>query len=144
MITVKIINIDNPLYEQEIELRNKILRRPIGMPDNSWDMQNEKAWHFVALNKDKLIGCVLLLPNKEEKDKVRLIQMAVDNDYQGTGIGKLLINELLHFCKEKKIQEVTCHARDNAVIFYQKMGFEVYDEPFYEVGILHKHMRKYI
>lgn len=69
------------------------------------------------------------------------MQMAVDNDLQKTGIGKLLIRELLNFCRENNIQELTCHSRKHANGFYQKMGFEIYGEPFEEVGISHNHMR---
>ncbi|WP_232226215.1 GNAT family N-acetyltransferase [Flavobacterium sp. ACAM 123] len=51
------------------------------------------------------------------------------------------MNELLSFCKVNGIKEVVCHARNNAVSFYLKLGFEIYDDPFTEVDIRHEHMR---
>jgi hypothetical protein len=44
------------------ELRNKILLRPIGIPDHAWEMHDKKSWHFVAVENDVVIGCVVLVP----------------------------------------------------------------------------------
>ena len=140
-ITIERITIDNPLYQAERELRNKILLRPIGIPDYSWEMYDRKSWHFVALNRDRLIGCVVLVPLDETNHKAQLIQMAVDKSMQGKGIGSKIVRELLTFAKAQGLTEVTCHARQEAVPFYRKFQFEVYDEPFKEVGLIHRHMK---
>ncbi|MDJ0591510.1 MAG: GNAT family N-acetyltransferase [Pleurocapsa sp. MO_226.B13] len=140
-ITIKRITIDNPLYQAERELRNQILLRPIGIPNYSWEMYDRKSWHFVALNRDRLMGCVVLVPLDEINQKAQLIQMAVDESMQGRGIGTLLVQELLKFAKAQGLTEVTCHARQEAVAFYRKFQFEVYDKPFEEVGLMHRHMK---
>lgn len=141
MLEIKQITILDPLYQLERELRNTILLRPIGIPDNAWEMNDDKAWHFVAIENDNLLGCVILVPIDSKKEKVQLMQMAVDTNLQGKGIGKLLVIELLKFCKREGIKEVTCHSREYANEFYRKLGFEIYDEPFEEAGIRHNHMR---
>lgn len=69
------------------------------------------------------------------------MQMAVETHQQGKGIGKLLIYELIAFAKATSIQEIVCHARENAVSFYLGLGFEIYDDPFMEVGMQHYHMK---
>ena len=140
-ISIKNININNPLYQKERELRNQVLLRPFGIPDNAWEMHDKKSWHFIALEKNILIGCVLLLRSEEHSKKARLLQMAV-NDNNQMGIGKKLFIELIAFSKQNDIQEITCHARDNAIRFYEKLGFKSYDQPFKEVGIKHRKMRK--
>ncbi|SDX50767.1 GNAT family N-acetyltransferase [Flavobacterium degerlachei] len=141
MISIQLIDSKNDLYQLERELRNKILLRPIGIPDHAWEMHDEKSWHFVAVENDDVIGCVVLAPLDQEQTKTQLMQMAVETNQQGKGIGKLLVNELLAFSKSKGIKEVVCHSRDNAVPFYLNLGFEIYDAPFVEVGIKHYHMR---
>jgi predicted GNAT family N-acyltransferase len=141
MLEIKQITILDPLYQLERELRNKILLRPIGLPDNAWEMNDDKAWHFVATENENLLGCVILVPIDEKKEKAQLMQMAVDTNLQGKGIGKLLVIELLELCKQQGIKEVTCHSRASANDFYKKLGFEIYGEPFDEVGITHNHMR---
>jgi predicted GNAT family N-acyltransferase len=141
MISIQLIDTKSPLYQMERELRNKILLRPIGIPDHAWEMHDEKSWHFVAIDNDITIGCVVLVPLNSEQTKAQLMQMAVETNLQGKGIGQLLVNELLSFCKSKGIEKVVCHSRENAVPFYLNLGFEIYDAPFVEVGIKHSHMR---
>ena len=144
MISVQRIKINNPLYEEERELRNKILLRPIGVPDNAWEMHDEKSWHFVAIDDNKVIGCVVLVPLDDKNNMVQLIQMAVEDSYQRKGIGKKMVLELVEFSKSTGIKQIVCHAREDAVQFYLNMDFEIYDEAFEEVGILHRHMRIYL
>lgn len=142
MVTIRMITTSERLYALEQELRNKILLRPIGIPDHAWEMHDEKSWHFVALENENVIGCVVLVPLDGGKTKTQLMQMAVETDQQGKGIGKLLVNRLLAFSQSVGIREITCHARENAVPFYVSLGFEIYGSPFDEVGIQHYHMRK--
>ncbi|QKX04194.1 MarR family transcriptional regulator [Aquimarina sp. TRL1] len=139
--TVAIIDIHHPLYESERNLRNKVLLRPIGLPDHAWEKKDAISWHFVAVKADKVIGCFVLVPLNTQKNKTQLIQMAVDTAYQGKGIGKLLIDTLKQFCRENQIEEVCCHARETAIDFYKKSGFSIYGTPFEEVGLKHRHMR---
>jgi predicted GNAT family N-acyltransferase len=141
MISIQLIDTKNALYQLERELRNKILLRPIGIPDHAWEMHDEKSWHFVVVKNDIVIGCVLLVPLDQAQKKTQLMQMAVETNQQRKGIGQLLVNELLSFCKSKGISEVVCHSRENAVPFYLNLGFELFDAPFMEVGIQHSHMR---
>lgn len=144
MIAIKLINTKDVLYQEERQLRNRVLLRPIGLPDHAWEMKDESSWHFVAVEESRVIGCVVLFPIDGKEQTAQLMQMAVESELQGKGIGKLLVNELLKFCKNKGIKEVVCHSRENAVKFYLQMGFEVYDEPFVEVGIPHSHMRLFL
>lgn len=140
-IVIRLIGTKDVLYEQERQLRNIILLRPIGLADNAWEMHDEESWHFVALENEGVIGCVVLFPLDREGRQAQLMQMAVETNQQGKGIGKLLVNELLSFSKSKGIKEVVCHARSTVVQFYLNLGFEIYDEAFMEVGIQHYHMR---
>lgn len=144
MLSIRLINTKDPLYESERQLRNRILLRPIGQPDHAWEMHDKKSWHFIAVDEGNVIGCVVLVPLDKKGYKTQLMQMAVESNQQGKGIGKLLVSELLKFCKTKDIKEVTCHARETAVKFYLHQGFEIYDAPFTEVGIQHYHMRLYL
>ena len=141
MISIQLIDTKNALYQMERELRNKILLRPIGVPDYAWEMHDEKSWHFVAVENEVVFGCVVLVPLDPGQKKAQLMQMAVETDQQGNGIGTLLVNELLAFCRSAGIKELVCHSRENAVPFYLNLGFEIYDKPFMEVGISHSHMR---
>src|ERR1051325_10394063 len=141
MISIHRISTKDNLYRQERDLRNRVLLRPIGLPDHAWEMNDEWSWHFVAVENNNVVGCVVLFPVDKEGHTAQLMQMAVESNLQGKGIGKLLVDHLLGFCRTKGIKEVVCHSRNNAVQFYSKLGFEIYGEPFTEVGIPHEHMR---
>lgn len=141
MIEIQQITTEDALYHKERELRNAVLLRPIGMPNGAWEMHDNQSWHFVAIENSEVIGCVLLKPISENPCTAQLLQMAVSSSAQGKGIGKMLIKALLDFCSHNNITEVTCHARESAANFYKSIGFEIYDDPFQEVGMTHYHMR---
>ncbi|MEL4455868.1 GNAT family N-acetyltransferase [Lutimonas vermicola] len=134
------INMDSPLYQKERELRNKVLLRPIGIPDFGWEMNDSKSWHFVALEQGKLIGCVLLLPLDIKNKKGQLMQMAVEHTWQGKGIGKLLVGSLLSFARKAGLEEIEIHSRAEVTSFYEQLGFQTIGEEFKEVGIKHRYM----
>lgn len=132
------IDMENSLYQKERELRNNVLLRPIGIPDFGWEMNDPISWHFVAMDKSALIGCVLLVPMDTEISKGQLIQMAVNNDWQGKGIGKLLVRSLIDFAISIGIKEIEIHSRAEVTSFYEQLGFKVFGDEFEEVGIKHR------
>ncbi len=107
MIDIRLIDIQDSFYPFEQELRNKILLRPLGIPDHAWEMHDATAWHFIGLDNNIVLGCVVLVPINPEKTVAQLMQMAVDTNQQGKGIGKLLVNALIAFAKAKGINEIS-------------------------------------
>lgn len=141
MVEIKNISMADALYQPMRELRNSVLLRPLGVPDNSWEMYDHRSWHFVAVDNGEVIGCAVLVPSEEDPTTARLIQMAVNTDLQGKGVGKTLLEQIIQFADSRKLQSITCHSRHYAVGFYEKLGFEVYGEEFEEVGMPHRHMK---
>lgn|SRR5690606_19348553 len=141
MIAIKTITTIDPHYPAMRELRNRILLRPIGLRDGAWEMHDKESWHFVALENDRVIGCAVLVPLHDKPKHAQLMQMAVDTEFQGKGVGKLIVKEMICFASTNELQEISCHSRAKAVDFYAKLGFEVYGEVFEEVGVPHRHMR---
>jgi len=135
------IAMQHPLYQKERELRNKILLRPIGIPDFGWEMNDSKSWHFVAVDDAEIIGCVLLVPLDENLQKGQLIQMAVDHGWQGKGVGKQLVKDLLVFAKTKGFTEIVIHSRAAVTSFYEALGFQTFGDEFEEVGVAHQQLR---
>jgi predicted GNAT family N-acyltransferase len=52
----------------------------------------------------------------------------------------MLVENLIEFASKHEVQEIQIHARDDVTAFYEQLGFEIVEEPFYEVGIKHRHM----
>ncbi len=128
-------------YLAEKELRNKILRMPIGLSLNDNDVRNEDKQHHIGAfdGENNLIGCVIVKP-ANGKNIIR--QMAVSENFQRMGIGKMLMDAAEKLCASSGSRKIELHARKTAVPFYQKLGYEITSEEYIEVGIPHFTMGK--
>lgn len=149
MIDYRRITPNDALYEQERALREQVLLRPLGK-SIAWFCEHypeidPRAEHFVAVlshpTGERVIGCVLLIPDYPEPGAGKLMQMAVDPQRQGEGIGRRLVVELeTRAFGELGLEEVFCHAQTSAAPFYARLGWESDQEEFVEAGIPHRRM----
>jgi N-acetylglutamate synthase-like GNAT family acetyltransferase len=149
VIRIQRIDPSSPLYAQELDLRQRVLLDPIRYSIEQFRKDfpgaEEKFEHFVAVvdhpKGERVVGCVCLLPNHPKKGTAKLMQMAVDPQRQGEGIGRLLVAELERRAfGELKIKELFCHARDNATKFYEKLEWKISGPEFLEAGVKHYKM----
>lgn len=141
MHPVRIITTAHPLYQQVIALRQRVLRAPLGLDIRNDDLASELEQIIFIFEKDNLVkGCVLLQQYDAETFKLR--QMAVDADEQGKGIGLELVNAADVYAVNSGKSRIILHARETAIPFYEKLGYEVTGEPFTEVGLPHRSMEK--
>jgi ribosomal protein S18 acetylase RimI-like enzyme len=132
---------DSPDYASELDLRWRVLRKPLGHGREAVAFPFEaESLHLVALDGQRVVGCVLFHP--EGPGTGRLFQMAVEPDRQGSGLGTRLVRALEAEVARRGFHEVTLHARDSAVGFYARLGYQAFGEPYVEVGIPHQSMRK--
>ncbi|MGB7347958.1 MAG: GNAT family N-acetyltransferase [Pirellulaceae bacterium] len=129
------------LYDQEIRLRDEILRKPLGLDFSPEQLAAEKdELRFGVIDAERLIAIVLAKPLSESVVKLR--QMAVAADRQGQGVGRFLIENVEQTLAEKGFRQVELHAREVAKGFYDSMGYVTQGERFVEVGIPHFKMAK--
>lgn len=130
-------------YQQACELRNTILRLPLGLNLLQEDLSNEAEYlHFGMFKSDRLVAYVLAVPL--QTGQVKLRQMAVSNECQGQGIGRRLI-ELVEECLvQQGFQVVELDARREAIGFYEKLGYIPEGDEFISVTIPHQRMTKVI
>lgn len=141
MHSVYIITTAHPLYQQVIDLRQRILRLPLGLDIHNDDLEAEQEQIiFIAEENDVVKGCVLLQQYDAETFKLR--QMAVDTAEQGKGIGADLVSAADIYAVNMGKSKIILHARDIAIPFYEKLGYEVTGDVFHEVGIPHHKMVK--
>jgi ribosomal protein S18 acetylase RimI-like enzyme len=135
------IHPEHPLYPEELELRFRVLREPLGLPRSSVAFPFEpESLHLVARQGGAVVGCVLFHP--EDAHGGRLFQMAVTPSLQGQGLGARLVTTLEGELRRRGFTHVHLHARSQVVPFYERLGYAVYGEPFVERTIPHRHMRK--
>jgi ribosomal protein S18 acetylase RimI-like enzyme len=118
-----------------------VLRKPLGLERAAVLFPfDRESLHLVALDGGRVVGCVLFHP--EGPQTGRLFQMAIEPDRQGTGLGTRLVRALEDDLARRGFQEVTLHARDTAVGFYARLGYEPVGAPYVEVGIPHQNMKR--
>ena len=128
-------------YKQEIELRNRILKIPLGL--NIYDINLESEiddFHIGAFLNKKLIAVLVL--TKLTNEEIQMRQVAVDESYQGNNIGKKLVEFSEIFLLQKGFSKIVLNARKNVVPFYEKLGYYSVGEEFIEVFIPHLRMEK--
>ncbi|THU37316.1 GNAT family N-acetyltransferase [Niastella caeni] len=140
-MALKIIDHGSREYQQMVQLRNDILRRPLGLQFTPEELEKEKEEILIgAFEEEKMLGCCMLI--KEDPASVRLRQMAVLNNLQGKGIGRALMQFAENIARDRGFQKITMHARKTAVGFYEKLGYNVCGQEFEEVTIPHYIMEK--
>lgn len=128
-------------YRETVRLRERVLREPLGLRFTAEQLQAEYPYHhLIALLDDHVVGCLYLIA--EPEGRIRLKQFVIAPEWQGQGAGKLLMEYTENFCRLLNCTEIYMHARQTAVPFYLEMGYEIYDEPFQEIGLSHRKMRK--
>jgi predicted GNAT family N-acyltransferase len=128
-------------YQQMVNLRNEILRKPLGLSLDAKELEQEKDDILMgAFEDERLLGCCLL--TRMDPATVRLRQMAVPNSMQGKGIGRALMIFAENIARDLGYKKLCMHARKTAVGFYQKLGYSVSGEEFTEVTIPHYIMEK--
>ena len=133
---IRLITHGSEEYLAELELRNKVLRIPLGLDVQQDDLSNEHLhYHIGAFDDDKLVGVLVLTPLNTSEVKMR--QVAVEEYLQGKGVGKKLVEYSEQFAKEKGFRTIVMNARDVAVPFYEKLGYEKDGDMFVEVTIPH-------
>jgi ribosomal protein S18 acetylase RimI-like enzyme len=114
-------------YFRYYDLRWRILRAPWNQPKGSEQDELEgQAIHIIAIDGDKIVGCGRAHFNTEDEAQIRY--MAVENEWQGKGVGKLILDELEKRVLEKGAKKIILHARENVVRFYEKNGYNIIKE----------------
>jgi len=128
-------------YLESLNLRNEILRKPLGQSLFDEDRSAEAHdFHVAAYIDGVMTGILLLTPRAP--GTVQMRQVAVAREAQGTGLG----SQIVRFCEELAAREgftlMMLHARETAVNFYLKNGYRVEGGMFEEVTIPHFKMVK--
>ena len=140
-MVISVIEHGSEAYLQMVELRTEILRKPLNLVYIQEQLALEISDILLAAQENNLIiGCCILtqLPDSQ----LQLRQMAVANSNQGKGVGAAIILFAEILAKEKNQKEIVLHARETAVGFYQKLGYNTFGNSFLEVGITHFMMQK--
>lgn len=124
-------------------IRYLVLRKPWGQPIGSErDDCEQDAVHAGVWVRDQLVG-VGRAHIVDDKGFIRF--MAVLPAFQALGLGGHLVTYLESKVKQKGVQLIELQARENALNFYIKLGYESIERTHLLYGtIQHYLMRKFI
>lgn len=140
-VIISHINASSPKYAGVWDLREEVLRKPLGMSLKNEDLSDDLVdTIFIAELNNQVIGCLMLHVINEQIFKLR--QMAVNIEYQGSGIGRLLVSSAEAYAANAGYARIVLHAREVATGFYHRLGYAITGDQFTEVGVPHFRMEK--
>ncbi len=132
-------------FKNYFHLRWKLLRAPWNQPEGSeTDELEDQCFHLMAIDdKKQVVGVARLQFNSAIEAQIRY--MAVTGEFQRKGIGHELVNSLEQQAKSTSHTKIILDAREQAVDFYRKLGYEITGENYLLFDLIqHYRMQKTI
>lgn len=134
--------------EQTFPLRKEVLQPSAGgdsvVLDKDYD---DSTFHLggIADNKVISIGTFHRISHPEFKEPIQyqLRKMATSPEYRSMGAGKKLLEFGIDHLKKKGVDLLWCNAREIAIGFYERLGFEAIGN-FFEVSGIGPHKLMFI
>lgn len=134
------INTTDEIYTQAKQIRIACFFEGV---DNVEELINDEfetnGIHVVYLDGKQVVGTGRI--HIEESTGV-ISQMAIKKEHQRSGIGRIILNELILKCKTLGVEKIELSARETALEFYSKVGFKPFGNkyPSIKTGIIHQKM----
>jgi predicted GNAT family N-acyltransferase len=133
--------LDSNLYRQSLDLREAVLRTPLGLRLTDEELEDDaRRRHFCALSRGDVVGSVSLKPIDGETLQLR--QMVVAASRRRERIGAELLEYAEGFARAEGFKRIVLNARLGAEGFYARFSYAAEGEPFDENSIPHVRMSK--
>ena len=127
-IVLKWIRPGTDEYVKSLDLRDNVLRRPLGQVLDRDALAEEDAGLLTAWIEDDCVGTMVMI--EYDPETVKMIQVAVDPSRQRQGIGKLMNAEFEQETQRRGYKRIYLHARKVALDFYEGLGYDAFGEEF--------------
>jgi predicted GNAT family N-acyltransferase len=155
-------------YALTVALRHTLLRAPLGLHFAKEALDAEKdSVHLAGFDPSGTVrACLVLRPSvtpswiqagpptrtpQGPRDAIldtpafHMRQVAVRQDLQGQGLGRELMDYAHAWVLDMSpVRQVYLHARSQVVGFYEATGYKIYGEAFWEVGLEHRAMHRFL
>src|SRR5208283_4541586 len=140
-IEIRQIHFGKDEYKEELQLRDRVLRKPLGLSLFDENLAKEiNDFHIGAFDGNVLIGVLILTVLSGGGVKMR--QVGVEETWRGKNVGARLVVYAEDFAKKLGYSTVVLNARKSVVGFYERLGYEKIGGEFIEVTIPHQTMQK--
>jgi thioesterase domain-containing protein len=114
--------------------RWQMLREPLQMPQGSERDQFDETSHhrMIVDGRGRPVAAGRLYITPENEGQIRF--MAVKPNRRDKGVGSLVLVALESFARQEGVKRLVCNARQDAIAFYEKNGFESQGELSDQIG----------
>jgi len=142
-LQIREINYNSPDYMHELELRDKVLRKPLDMSlfDDNLEVDKQDV-HIGAFVDNQLVGVLIL--TRLNQNEVKMRQVAVGEEMRSKKIGSKMVAYAELFSSNLQYTTMVLNARKTAVGFYEKLGYNKVGNEFLEINIPHFKMSKFL
>ena len=136
MYVVKYIKYGSDEYQKTLELRNEVMRKPLGRSIWDEDFSCEEnqiiigAFETNTMFSNLLIGVGVLSMEDEKTYMVEYV--CVDSALQKKGVGTALMRCMEKIATDRGATKIKLDARVKAIDFYQRMGYMPKGEIFHK------------
>jgi predicted GNAT family N-acyltransferase len=128
-------------------IRNKVFveeqKVPADLEIDEKDASPEASHHILIHVQGQPVAASRWYAYKPQTAKLQ--RVAVLKEFRGTGLGKELILAMENQAKDLGFTSTILDGQCYAEPFYQKLGYTtISKEPFYDAGILHVRMEKFL
>lgn len=139
----KFIALSDPYYYDELMLRWEVVEKPKGIPPGFERRKEEEfSFHLIALDKKRLVGCVVCQPHTE--GSAEIFHLAISEEYTGKPFARQMFIALEEFLSHRGISLLYVIASIDEADIYDHLGFVSQGVPFDRFGISYLKFEKII
>jgi predicted GNAT family N-acyltransferase len=138
-VEVRVVT-DNEQLKDVFDIRIRVFvnEQNVSMEEEIDEFENVST-HFLLYDQEKPVGTGRL----RMVDGVGKVErICILPSHRKGGGGKLIMEKIERFAKEKGINKLKLHGQTHAEKFYKKLGYETVSDVFMEAGIPHIVMAK--
>ncbi len=129
------LRLDEVQADDAYDLRRRALRSHMpGAPVTSGEDHDAATVHVAARRGDRIVGVVTMFREEARgrpgEPAMRFRWMAVDPSEQRSGVGSLLMGEVVTRARAAGATVLWANGRDTALAFYTGLGFTVVGDAF--------------
>ena len=139
---IKIVSEQEEL-NQVFSVRTKVFVDEQNVPEEEEiDHLEEESTHFLVTDdegKPAGAGRFRVVDSYGKVERICILP-----EFRSKGVGKDLMNAIEQYALSKQIEILKLNAQNQAIPFYEKLGYSVISDEFLDAGIPHHTMKKHI
>lgn len=126
-------------WETYYDLRYRVLRQPWNQPRGSERNEGDATGQHVGLYENAQLFAIARIDwNDEKTAQIRFV--AVESKQQGKNYGTQIMLYVENEVRTQKASKIILHARENALDFYQKLGYMLIEKSHLLFGEIQHHL----